>query len=206
MTTRELLQQTFGLALIVLLLAGCGGALAEPAATPTPVPTATPYPTYTPLPTMTAYPTYTPLPPTPTPMPIGVGEWLEGHFWSIKVLEVQTETVLDGIRPTEDVFVLVDLQWKANNLDEMHSIAGIDFELVDDTGEQYDIVGMIYEAETHEPYGPNAEFQEGMWQVTRASGTADDTFRLVYDVPSSATGLKLWFQDFSLVDLGLELP
>ncbi len=42
-SSRRLLQQAFGLTLIVLLLAGCGGASAKPTATLTPVPpTATP--------------------------------------------------------------------------------------------------------------------------------------------------------------------
>jgi len=61
MTGRELLQQVFGLTLIVLLLTGCGGAPAEPTATPVP-PTAT----STPVPLT---PTPTPVPPTPTPIP-----------------------------------------------------------------------------------------------------------------------------------------
>jgi len=206
MNSRRLLQQTLGLTLIALLLAGCSGVLGKPAATPTPVPTTTPYPTYTPIPTMTPYPTYTPLPPTPTPVPFVVSDWVEGHFWSIKVAEVKTETELDGERPTEDVFVLVDVQWKAKNFEERHIISGIDFQLVDDAGEQYDIAGMIYEDKTYDSYGAGAEFQKGEWVWTQAKGTADDTYRLVYDVPSSATGLKLWFQDFPLVDLGLELP
>ena len=48
MTSRKLLQQTLGLTLVVLLLTGCGGAPAEPTATPTPAPpTATPTPTAT---------------------------------------------------------------------------------------------------------------------------------------------------------------
>jgi len=52
MTGRELVQQAFGLTLIVLLLTGCGGAPTEPPATPVP-PIATP----------------TPVPLTPTPTP-----------------------------------------------------------------------------------------------------------------------------------------
>jgi hypothetical protein len=165
----------------------------------------TPYPTYTPVPTMTPYPTYTPLPPTPTPTTTGVSEWLKGHFWSIKVVEVQTETELDGTHPTEDTFVLVNVQWKGNNLAEMHTISGIDFQLVDDAGEQYDVAGMIFEDKTYDSYGASAKFQKGNWMWTQTRGTTDKIFRLVYDVPSSATSLKLWFQDFPLVDLGLEL-
>ncbi len=53
MSSKKLLQQTFGLTLVVLLLVGCGGAPAEPVATPTSVP-----------------PTPTPVPPTPTPINI----------------------------------------------------------------------------------------------------------------------------------------
>jgi hypothetical protein len=63
MSRRRLYQRTFGLTLAVLFLAGCGGAPAEPTATPTPVP-----PTVTP----TAAPptaTPTPVPPTATPTP-----------------------------------------------------------------------------------------------------------------------------------------
>ena len=71
MNNRKLLQQTFGFILIVLMLAGCGGAQAEPTPTPVP-PTATPIPpTPTPVPpTPTPVPpTATPIPPTPTPVP-----------------------------------------------------------------------------------------------------------------------------------------
>ncbi len=64
MNRKMLLPGMMGVTLIVLLLVGCG----VPAATPTPVPTATSYPTYTPVSTATAYPTYTPVP-TSTPMP-----------------------------------------------------------------------------------------------------------------------------------------
>jgi hypothetical protein len=206
MTIRRPLLQISGLTLVALLLAGCGGALAEPTATPTAVPTTTPYPTYTPVPTMTPYPTYTPLPPTPTPTTTGVDEWLEGHFWSIKVAEVNTETELDGMHPTEDVFVVVDAQWKANDLEKRHIISGIDFQLVDDAGEQYDPAGMIFEEKTYDAYSDDAKFQKGEWVWTQASGTSDKTIRLVYDIPSSVTSLRLWFQDFPLIDLGLELP
>ena len=181
MNSRRLLQQTLGLTLIMFLLTGCGRALAESAATSTPAP-------------------------TPTPTPFAVGEWLEGHFWSIKVAEVKTETELDGEHPTEDVFVLVDVQWKANGLEERHIISGMDFQLVDGAGEQYDAVGMIFEDKTYDSYSAGAKFQKGNWWWSQTSGTKDDTFRLVYDVPSSGADLKLWFQDFPLIDLGLELP
>jgi len=203
MTSRKLLQQAFGLTLIGLLLFGCGGEEAQPADTQTPVPTATSYPTYTPFPTMTPYPTYTPV---PTPTTTGVREWLDGHFWSIKVIDVETETELDGKLPLEDIFLLVEVQWKANDLAEKHGIAGIDFVLVDDAGEQYDIAGMIYELESFDPYGPNTEFQKAKWLLNRTNGTTDRNYRLVFDVPSSAANLKLWFRNFPLIDLGLELP
>jgi hypothetical protein len=186
MTGRRLLE-ALGLTLIVFLLTGCGGALAEPTATPTAVPTPT-------------------LSPTPTPVPFVVGDWVEGHFWSIKIAEVTTETELDGEHPIEDVFVVVDAQWKANDLEKRHIISGMDFQLVDDAGEQYDPAGMIFEDETYDAYSDDAKFQKGEWVWTQASGTSDKTIRLVYDIPSSVTSLRLWFQDFPLIDLGLELP
>lgn len=195
-----------------LLLLGCGPNERELTtrvetsieATIAAMPTHTLYPTYTPLPTLTPYPTATVLPPTPTPALTGVGEWMEGHYWSIKVIEVQTNTELEGSYPANDVYVLVNVQWKANNLSERHSIDGNDFELVDAAGVQYDIAGMIYEDETLEPFTPNARYQKGKWVTTRARGNTDDVMRLVFDLPSPVTGLRLWFQDFPLIDLGLD--
>jgi hypothetical protein len=197
------------------LLAGCGPNEEEllaqikhsVAETLTAVPTRTAYPTLTPYPTATARPTLTPYPSyTPVPLPTltGLGEWVEGHFWSIKVIEVQTETSLEGKHPSEDRFVLVDVQWKANGLAEKHAHGGIDFELVDNQGEQYLITGMIYDPDTFEPFGPNAEYRDGRWTTATVRGNKDDIYRLVFDVPSSAQGLKLWFRSFPLIDLGLE--
>jgi hypothetical protein len=65
MSSAKLLQPMLGLSLVVLLLAGCGGAQAVPTATPVP-PTALPTPTPVPP---TATPTQTPVPPTATPLP-----------------------------------------------------------------------------------------------------------------------------------------
>ncbi len=62
MNDRQLLQQAFGLTVVVLLLAGCGGAQAVPTATLA-SPTATPVPSTA----TSAPPTATPAPPTPVP-------------------------------------------------------------------------------------------------------------------------------------------
>jgi hypothetical protein len=67
--SRKLAQFTFGVTLVVLLLAGCDVLPAQPIATPTPIPppsTSTPIP-----PTATSVPpTATPRPPTSTPTPV----------------------------------------------------------------------------------------------------------------------------------------
>jgi len=65
MSSKKLLQQTFGLTLLVLLLVGCGGAQTKPTATSVP-PTDTSMP---PTATPTATPIDTPVPPTATPVP-----------------------------------------------------------------------------------------------------------------------------------------
>lgn len=207
---KMLLRETASLTLVALLLVGCEIAVATPTPTPVPVPVATPYPTYTPVPTATPYPTYTPvptytpLPPTPTPTVIGTGEWVEGHFWSIVVTHVRTEAELDGVRPLEGVFVVVEVDWKANGLEEGHPMQGIDYELVDDTGKRYVAAGMIYRRTGDEPQGPGEKFNERMFRSVKAEGITRDTFKLVFDVPLSASGLKLWFQDLAPIDLGLE--
>ncbi len=208
---------------VSILLAGCGSTKPEmvaqiatsvaatvaaaPTATPLPtltpyptatsLPTLTPYPTATSLPTLTPYPTYTPSSFTPTPP--AMGEWLEGHFWSIRIIDVQVTTDLNGTHPDEEMFILVSIQWKANNLAENHIMDGIDFELVDAaTGERYGIVGMFFESyESHY----NIEFHEGKWLTIQARGDAEDYYMLVFDVPdaTSISGFKLWFQDFPLI-------
>jgi len=66
MSRRGLLQRAFGLTLIVLLLAGCGGATIEPTATLMPVP-----------PTATQAPA-TEVPPTPEPTE--QGDWFDGRI------------------------------------------------------------------------------------------------------------------------------
>ena len=84
MSSRKLRQKAFGLTLVVFLLAGCGGAQAEPTSTPTPIPPTetsrlTNTPTCTPTLTLTNTPTRTPtpsFPPTPSPNPLLVG-WRE---------------------------------------------------------------------------------------------------------------------------------
>jgi len=200
---------TFAIVMLTLASFACVTPFSQ-SETPTPVPTHTSFPTYTPFPTHTAYPTYTPLPPTatlePTDVPntTGVGEWLEGHFFSIRVDDVISKTTLDGKSPANDMFLLVNVTWKANDLKEKHGLAGIDFELIDEDGKTYRLSGMIYDPKTFKPYADTAEFQENKWVVTKVSGNVSKEYRLVYDIPSSATGLKLWFRNYPLIDLGLE--
>jgi hypothetical protein len=56
MRNKTFLQQAFGLTIVVLLLAGCGGVPVQPTATPVPTFTLTPAPTFTPTP---EFPTFT---------------------------------------------------------------------------------------------------------------------------------------------------
>ena len=134
----------------------------------------------------------------------GVNEWVDGHYFSIQVVNVDTAMELDGEEPREDRFVIVEVEWKANHLTIKHAMQGVDYELVDQNGERYSIAGMIYESDTFETFGDNAEFQKGKWRVSTVTGTHGDTYRLVYDVPDSAQGLQLWYADLPQIDLGME--
>jgi hypothetical protein len=145
------------------------------------------------------------MPATPTPKPVKVGQWIEGHYWSIRVDATQVETDLDGETPSEDVFVIVDVDWRGDDLDIKHIMSGADYELVDDMGDRYPIVGMIFEEETYDSFGDDAKFHRKKWIWTRASGDADKTYRLVFDVPDTANGLKLWFRNFAPIELGVDL-
>lgn len=204
--------------LLALLLGGCSSP--TPALTPTPyptytpappLPTYTPYPTLTPAPTFTSYPTQTSFPTyTPYPMPTAVplagkGQWVDGHFWALKVVDVRSATELDGIRPTEDYFLVVEVDWKAQGSTEWHYIEGIDFELVDVDDARYEISGMIYrDSEDGADQGPGEAYQAFGYRSVRAKGTAVDTYKLVFDLPTEAEGVKLWFQDLPLIDLEWE--
>lgn len=144
---------------------------------------------------------------TATEVPVvdaAVGEWVTGHFFSIKVVDVQTETQLDGERPTEDQFVVIEVMWKANDLKGKQVITGIEFQLVDDTGKFYDLAGMVFDSESFDAHGVNAQFDKGGWIESKVTGDADKTYILVFDVPASAHGLKLWFRNLTLVDLELD--
>jgi hypothetical protein len=145
---------------------------------------------------------------TATPDAAVSGKWVKGHFWSIKLINVQVASTLDGQRPKEDKFVVVEVDWKANDLAEMHTISGIDFELVDTHDTRYVFDGMIYRpGNLNEPQGPGEKFNRGGYRTNEARSDAMDTYKVVFDVPASAQGLKLWFQDLPLIDLGLsELP
>jgi len=200
---------TFAIFMLTLASFACVTPFSQ-SETPTPIPSFTSYPTYTPFPTFTSFPTYTPLPPTATLEPTaapeitGVGEWLEGHFFTIRVDEVESKTSLDGASPTNDIFLLVNVSWKANGLKEKHGLAGVDFELIDENGKIYRLAGMIYEPKSFKPFTENASYQKDKWVVTKVSGNGSNVYRLVYDLPSSATGLQLWFRNYPFIDLGLE--
>jgi hypothetical protein len=139
-----------------------------------------------------------------TPTAPGLNEWVDGHYFSIRVAEVRTSTDLNGKTPREDRFVLVNVEWKANSLSVKHSMSGVDYELVDQDGETYPIAGMIYESDTFDSFSDNAEFQKGKWRVSTVTGTHSDTYRLVFDVPDSAQGLQLWYGDLPLINLDIE--
>jgi len=144
-----------------------------------------------------------PLGSSASPTPSSIEDWVEGHYWSIKVVNVETQTQLDGKSPQNDLFLLVDVQWKANSLTELHQMDGVDYKIVDNNGDEYAITGMIYESGTFDSFSTNAEYQKGKWRVSRVSGTKGDTYRLVFDMPTTAKGLKLWFRNYPLIDIGL---
>jgi len=81
MSSEKLLQQTFGVMLVILLLAGCSEAQVGPTATSTSVP-----PTSTPAPT----PTPTLVPPTPTPEQptLTLGDTFTAGEYEIDLVEV----------------------------------------------------------------------------------------------------------------------
>lgn len=141
-----------------------------------------------------------------SPLNPGLDEWVEGHYWTFKVKEVDTKKVLNGETPKRDIFVVVNVQWEANELKIKRVITGSDFQLIDADGIAYDLSGMIYDSDTFLPFSSEARYQANKWVIAEVSGDRTDTFRLVFDMPASAKGLKLWFQDCPKVDLALDLP
>lgn len=135
---------------------------------------------------------------------VPVGEWLDGYFFSVKVVDVSVAMELDGERPKEDRFVVVEIQWKANELKIKQVISGAEFLLVDDAGVYYYIAGMIFEPDSFDANHVNARFDRGGWIESKVTSNSDNTYRLVFDVPASAHGLKLWFRHLPLIDLALE--
>jgi len=135
-SSRRLLRQAFGLTLIVLLLAGCGGGLTEPTSMPTPIPptdtptpippidtpTATNTPTRTPTPTQTNTPTRTPTPtpsftPTPSPDPLLVG-WREYTVSGFRIALPEQWEVIDIDREGMDAILTLtrglNTEWAQN--------------------------------------------------------------------------------------------
>jgi hypothetical protein len=187
------------LAILGLILAGmaCDFSTMAPI-----VPTMTPYPTYTPYPQPTPYPTYTPV----AAAEAGINQWVLGHYWSIRVTNAETRTSLDGNNPSQNIFVLVDVEWKAVDPTLKRRISGADFQLVDVNDTRYDISGMIYDPTTFEPFGANAMYQPNKWVIADIVNDNPDTYRLVFDLPRGKLGLSLWFQDLPKIDLKLSLP
>jgi hypothetical protein len=169
----------------------------------TPTLTSTPTLTFTPSFTPTETATETPLATPTSPNPV-LGEWVIGHYFTIKVSEAKTETELDGEKPIEGIFVVVVADWKSSeNFKSVHIIAGTDFELVDSDGKTYPIAGSIYSANSQSAEKFN---KNGYQWTTTSSASSKGTFKVVYDVPTSAKGLKLWFQDLRMIELNLTLP
>lgn len=125
MTRRKLLQQTVGLTLIVLLLAGCGRALVEPTATPTPVP-----PTTTPTPSITEF-----------------GQAEEFGPWRIKVVNIDQAdsiTVLQGTYWPSEGRTLCLVEVELENTADAASTLDVDpqqIEVVDTEEEVYMSIG-----------------------------------------------------------------
>ncbi len=87
------------------------------------------------------------------------------------------------------------VDWKANNTSLWHSIMGSDFELVDSDGRVYELRGMFIEENGEEKY------EDQKYKGSEVKGSGSDTYKIVFDVPRSAKGFKLWFQDFPKIEL-----
>jgi hypothetical protein len=179
MSSRRLLQQAFGLTLGVLLLAGCGGAPAEPTSTSTPIP-----PASTPTPSATDTPT--PIP-TPTAIPASETPFTVGGF-QLQITSVSLGTAMfapAGMAEDETVLTV-----------EVKVLSG-DPEIVAQTDGEFDV------------WTTDNSGRRNSSRAATATTTGDGTIHAIqwlFGVAKSSESLYLHFPGGVTVDLSPLLP
>jgi hypothetical protein len=194
MIAKRLRQQIFGLMLVGLLLAGCGGTPAEPTATPTP----------------------TLVPPTATPEITAkqMNEPVEGDEWEITVVSATNQgkeyrAATPGLGGTQTFSVeqpgnhLIEVEVHLKNLTGAEigdSYKNDDVKVMDGTGAEYSwiatgpIPGLFYVK------------QEGVQNVVSITGSETTALRplYVFTVPDDATDLYFVWPNLAPVLLEIE--
>lgn len=188
------------LALSILLL-GCGsGQFMNATKTPVPSPTSTltltPLPTSTPTHTLTPTPTFTPtLTPTPVPVILQDGE----NSWPLIENTLSKNATINNKKvAAQDNFVYLNLAFKcpSNLMPDFPEISGtknIDFSkiyVIDGQGEKYNAVESLVSI-----------------ALDKTGRMTLDSFTLLFQpVPEGQTAFRLFFSDFSPIDLGSGHP